>query len=207
MALKFGVTDARKLAPQLDPEYDEWKAEVKILKAALKKAKGEEAVEVARKIGDLEDLMVGAEDHALTALEGAMEIISAKAKFTVVGQVKSKDNSGDKVALGMYGTEKQATDDAYRLTYSTQTHEEGYAWVLPIFDGTPANWYSARKGERNALAASEGSFRERELARRVQWVEDHPDQPLPEDWGVFVPFTSETTDCPMCDGLGRVAND
>lgn len=147
------------------------------------------------------------EDAALAALEAALDIIKARAKFTVVGQVKTKDASGDKVALGWYPTLTQATQDALKLTYSTQTHEEHLAWVLPIFNDTPNAYYVSRKKAKSADEIADKSFRERELARRVAWFEDNPGAQPPKEWGVSIPLESDLSECPLCDGMGKVVKD
>lgn len=144
-------------------------------------------------------------EAAEAALAAAHEIIIQRARFTVVGQVKTKtgDPPGDKIALGWYATEGQATQDALKLTYSVQTHEEHRAWVLPIFNGTPNAYYVERKKRFKMEDLANKSFRERELARRSAWLEANPDEPIPEDWGL-IPFDAELTDCPMCDGSGKL---
>lgn len=156
MSLKFGKRDVAKMANALDQDYE------------------------------------SLEDAAAAALEAAMDIIAAKAKYTVVGQIlwagetlDPSDPRAEKVALGWYGTEKQALDDALKLTYSTQTHEQARAWVLPVHHGTPNDWYKDRKVKSKADEAADKSDRERELQRRIEWCNDHPDEPMPEEWGAI----------------------
>lgn len=143
------------------------------------------------------------EEAARAALSAALEIIYKRGRYTVVGQVVTKDNSGDKIALGLYATEKQALTDALSLSFSTQTNERHLAWVLPVWNGTPFSYYQERKRRLKQEELSNTSYLQRELARRVQWLEDHPDDPVPEEWGV-IPFASETTECSTCNGTGRV---
>lgn len=164
----------------------------------------------------LDDDYETVEDAAHAALDAAWELIKGRAKFTVVGQVQSEvvkdecDNpehkrwTGDKVALGYYATEKQAITDALKMAYSTQTHETARAWVLPIFNDTPSQWYVSRKKANKDLAVKDGNYREAEQARRVQWFEDHPGEPVPLDWTVEVAFGNQTDDCEACHGLGKV---
>lgn len=121
------------------------------------------------------------EEAARAALNGAMEIIESRAKFTVVGQVKRHDNKGDKVALGWYGTETQATSAAMGLAFSTKTNEEHFAWVLPVHHGTPDSYYKDRKAN---IGLSEMAAREAESRKRQAWYEAHPGERLPADWGV-----------------------
>lgn len=163
--------------------------------------------DVAKMVAVIDQDFDTAEDAALAALEAAMQIIETKANFTVVGQVKTKDASGDKIALAWYGTLNQATQDALKLTYSAQTHEEHFAWVLPIFHGTPANYYAKRKTEIKQAERENGSFWERELARRVEWIAARPGQQPPHEWNVVIPHYTRTEPCPFCDGAGRVPID
>ncbi|MFC0622847.1 hypothetical protein [Kribbella deserti] len=127
---------------------------------------------------------------ALAALEAALAIFEAKAKYTVVGQLHWKtgpidadEAASNRVALGWYATVNQADKDAYALTYSPQTHETFRAWTVPVHHGTPAAYYAARKQVREAAEASLRSEPERELQRRQQWFKDHPDTEPPADWG------------------------
>ena len=108
----------------------------------------------------------GPEDMAKAALELAFEIYEAKSAWMIVGQLRyqpgqgflrATDAHGEKVALGPYGTEKQAITAGESLAYSNQTGEEFRWWVLPIHRGTPAAWFKARKLARQEaeLAAKE----------------------------------------------------
>lgn len=142
------------------------------------------------------------DDAAAAALEAAVKIIESRAKFTVVGQVKHPENKGDKIALGWYVTEKQALEDALKLTMSNQTHEEAYAWVLGIHHGTPFDWYKGRKRDRLSEELADLRWSERELQRRIEWFEQHPGAEAPKDWGV-VPYQSATQLCDRCYGTGR----
>ena len=202
MALSFGKRDAQRMLDVLDPEYAEMLAEHKV----LKKSGADEA-----RLNELTDLLASAEDFGKAALAAAFEVIQEKAKFTVVGQVKQPDkdgkNHGDKIALDWYATEKQATEDALKLTYSSQTHEEAFGWVLPIWHGTPANWYAGRKKDKQLEAVADESYRNQELQRRLTWLEEHEGEPMPGDWTVWVAAQAETDECFMCDGTGRIAND
>lgn len=176
MALSFGKRDVQKIADVLEEEYDD-------------------AIEAAEAV-----------------LNAAYELIKGKAKFTVVGQLRQigseklgvRDERAVKVALGWYGTEKQATADALRLAYSQQTHEQHHAHVLPIFNGTPFAYYGSRKKGKEASAMLDASWRENELARRDKWLEEHSGEQPPEEWGVFAPFKHETDECSACKGMGRV---
>lgn len=180
MPLKAGKTEVRAVAAAIEPEF--------------KNLTPEQRLEV--------------EEVALAALEVAWEQYEKKAKFTIVGQVATKpgEEPGDKVALGRYGTETQAKAAALGLAYSAQTHESAFVWVLPVFHGTPNDWYKARKANRGESLA-DLPFREAELQRRLQWCADHPDEPLPLDWTVDIASDKQVTQCPACKGLGRVPQD
>ena len=138
-------------------------------------------------------------EAAEAALETALDLLSERAKFTVVGQLNRQDGAlvppgderAEKVALGYYATERQATDDALKMSYSTQTHEEFRAWVLPIHWGTPNDFYIERKKAKKVAEAADGTVRERELQRRLTWVAENPDKPLPPEFMGAVPFHDE----------------
>lgn len=206
MALSFGKRDVAKMAAVLDPEYVGQVTEVRSLKRELKAAEPDKQEDLARRLAEYEELVAQVEEFAAAALDQAMQIIEDKAKFTVVGQVKKSDRKGDKIALGWYATEGQALTEAMSLTYSTQTHEEHLAWVLPVFHGTPNSYYQARKARRKAQTAADSSFREQELQRRIKWCADHPGQAPPKEWGA-IPADRELTECPMCSGVGQLRID
>jgi hypothetical protein len=128
------------------------------------------------------------EDAACAALDVALEIIEKRAAFTVVGQLRfpeghlsPEEARSNMVALGWYATEGQGDAAAHSLVYSTATHETFKTWTLPIFNGTPAAYYTTRKQAREAAANALKSGPEAELQRRVQWFKDNPDAETP-DW-------------------------
>lgn len=186
MALKPGKTEVRAVAAVLEPEFK-----------SLTPEQREEVEEVA-----------------LAALEEAWAQYEKKAKFTVIGQVSSvngkailpSDEQATKIALGRYGTENQATAAALGLAYSAQTHETARSWVLPVFHGTPNDWYKARKAKAGEALADLG-YREAELKRRTQWFEDHPGEKVPLDWTTVVVSERDVHQCSTCHGIGRVPND
>lgn len=125
------------------------------------------------------------EDAARAALEEAFAIYEAKAKFTIVGQLYYSPKGGwsspeeaaaTKVALGRYGTETAALRDAESFAISSTTHEQFRAWVLPVFHGTPASYFSGRKSALKAIeAASDGPSQADLLVaslRQAGWVTD-----------------------------------
>jgi hypothetical protein len=98
-------------------------------------------------------------DASAAVLEAAAELLVARAKFTVVGQlmyspdggyVSPIDSKASKVCLGFYSTEGEAQKAAEALVYNTQTHEEFRTWVLPMYHGTPNDWYRERKEAHRA---------------------------------------------------------
>lgn len=206
MALDFGKRDVGKLAGMLDPEYGSEVKELRRLKKELKASEDdEERAGLERLIAAKLETLDQIETFAAAALDEAMQIIESKAKYTVVGQIKTKrgEEPGDKVALGWYATEKQALDDAVKLTYSTQTHEQALAWTLPVHHGTPHEWYGERKRALRAEAMGDSSPFEEELQRRIQWCADHPGEQPPKEWGI-IPLNPKLEDCPMCDGAGHI---
>ena len=136
MGLKPTATDAKRLLPILDPDF---------------KDLDPDQLDELKKV-------------ALAAMEEALAIFEAKAKFTVVGQVmwedgktiKSFDPAAEKVCVGVFNTETQAKGAADQLFGSPNSREVLRTWVLPIHHGTPAQWRKARKealeAERLALA-------------------------------------------------------
>jgi hypothetical protein len=144
-------------------------------------------------------------EAAQRALEAAWERYEAVAKYTVVGQVKQPDNKGDKVALGWFRTRAQAMAPALSLAYSAQTHEEARAWVLPLHHGSPFDWYKARKAVQQATS-DEVPWRERELRRRIEWVAEHPGEPLPPEFGVTL-FDNNAEVCKTCHGTGKTVRE
>ena len=105
--------------------------------------------------GDFES----AEDAADALLSAALEVLEARARFTVVGQLHYSPKGGGwldkddaaaaKVCLGFYSTEGDAQQAAESLVYSTQTHEQFLVWHLPVEHKTPAQVYKDRKEAHN----------------------------------------------------------
>lgn len=161
----------------------------------------------------LDDEHETVEDAAKAALEAGLAIAHDRMKFAVVGQlVRTSDGQrleptersiGEAVMLDGFATAKQAHDEALKLTYSTQTHEEHRAWVLPTHWGSAHDYYRSRKDAKKATEAADRNFREAELQRRIKWFEDNPGESPTDDWGL-IPFENELEQCPMCDGLGRI---
>lgn len=201
MGLNFTKKNVATMAARLEPEYETWIAREKEIKKELKELPGEPLL--TEELENLDKLCGEVEGFAAEALEAAYEIIQDRAKFTVVSQIKDPDNKGAKVALGWYATEKQAMEDALKLTISTQTNEEALAWVLKLWHGTPFDYYKNRKDILKVTAGTNSSWRYTEVLRREQWFKDNPEIAPPEDWGL-IPWDSETVVCPTCFGTGRI---
>ena len=93
------------------------------------------------------------EELALAVMTKSFEVYEARAKFTVVGQSAKVDDfqgvPANGVCLGAYATKKQAEDAAESLTYSTANPSEPmHVWVLPIHNGSPHQYHTARKVAR-----------------------------------------------------------
>lgn len=138
MALSIGKRDVRAIADVLDQDYD------------------------------------SAEDAAKAVIEACFDLYESKAKFTVVGQLYYSIDGGwhghddaeaSKVALGAYGTEKQAENAAKSFVISSATGEQFRAWVLPVYPGTPASYFSKRKDAKKKVKEDEAVIDARERFR------------------------------------------
>lgn len=137
MGLKPGKNDAKKLYDLLDRNWD-----------------------------DIESM-------AMAIMQEAFEVYESKAKFVLVGQsldasasaelasrfefpagtpdaerrMRSKEPMRDRaVCLGMFATKAPALTASRSLTYSAFNKEEPFqAYVLPIYNGTPAEFHKERK--------------------------------------------------------------
>lgn len=126
MALSIGKRDVAKIAAVLDQDFD------------------------------------SVEEAARAVTEACFDLYESKAKFTVVGQLGYSPEGGWEsreeahacmVALGRYGTETQATNDAESFAISKATGEQFKAWILPVFHGTPASYFTRRKDAKKKIAA------------------------------------------------------
>lgn len=135
MSLSIGKRDVYAIMKLLDPDYK-----------TLTKESYDMLYEQAEKV-----------------LETAWERYESHAEWTVVGQLMRnkqgelvpQDPDTDKVALGNYQTETQATEAARSLVFNSATGETFRSWVLPVWHGTPAKWYSERKEEQEERARRE----------------------------------------------------
>jgi len=132
------------------------------------------------------------EDMAIRALELAWEVYEAKAKFTVVGQVVRHNGvkldladpeQSTKVCLGNFGTETTAKSAAMSLFWSTATMEQARMWVIPIYHGTPAKWYTQRKltAHQEALDAKATAALNAEMERQYNQMLRSPEWALTEE--------------------------
>jgi len=137
--------------------------------------------DIARLAAVLEQDFGNVEEAAKAALAEAFAIYEEKARFTVVGQlyysdgfIDHADAAATKVALGRYGTEKQAQSAAESLVISTRTHEEFRAWVLPVWHGTPASYFGERAEERKREELRGKTGLEARLQRRIDFFKANP---------------------------------
>lgn len=110
--------------------------------------------EIAKLAAVLNQDYATAEDAALAALKAMEEIFASRAKFTVVGKLKSTLEDGELnphderavcASLGWFSTEGDAKTAAEGLWRSTSTGETFYTVVVPVYHGTPAEFHKARK--------------------------------------------------------------
>lgn len=139
------------------------------------------------------------EEAARAAMEFAFARYEEKAKFTIVGQAAYTPDGGwlspenaaaTKVALGRYGTEKAAINDALSFAIGS-TGEQFKAWVLPVHHGTPASYFTKRKDAKKAVATVEVSQAEglaRSLREQNGWITDEE----------LAERQSEREHCPEC---------
>ena len=155
---------------------------------------------------DHEDVEALAE-QVLALVDGMRQ---EKARYTVVGRLwrgpDGREYDRDEqsaVALGWFSTEKKALAAAIQLGYSNPTGEEARVEIVPVWHGTAAKYYAARKVERELDALASKSDWETEVKRRVDWCADHPGEPLPPEWSVFV-WGHRPDACPECEGTGKL---
>lgn len=100
--------------------------------------------------GDFRDV----EEAAHGVLTKAVELLSARVKYVVVGQVVATKERGPiapsdpeavKICVGMFSTEGKARSAAESLWTSTQSGDTLRTWVLPVFHGTPAQWHGTQR--------------------------------------------------------------
>lgn len=134
--LTFGKRDVEKVARVIEPEYDN-----------LDKGAQEQVRAIAS-----------------AALDTSTEVVLDRAKFTVVGQFTSGPQTrwvgrgeadASKGCLGFFSTAGDAQKAAESLTYSTASHEEWRAWVLPVEHKSAAEFHASRKAARLQAAAEE----------------------------------------------------
>lgn len=157
--------------------------------------------DVAKVAAVLDQQYETVEEAARAALEEAFAIYESKAKFTVVGQLRYSPEGGwlnhddalaCMVALGRYGTETQARNDAESFVVSKSTGEEFRAWVLPVYHGTPASYFTGRKDAKAEAAArwnlSQADRLSKALREEYGWATD---QELAKQ-------EAEAAKCPEC---------
>lgn len=145
------------------------------------------------------------EEAAEAVIAEAWRLYESVACWTVVGQLQyapgggyaSKDEAqASKIALGHYRTENQADTAALSMTHSSATGEDFLTWTLPVFHGSPHEFYTNRKYEKNRIAykADESAVaaRERALKRRIDFFALHGHSEFPPD------IDDETDRCVRC---------
>lgn len=194
----------------MKPNQTDSKAVARILEPDLAKLTKEQQAEVMA--------------VALAATEAAFEAYEAKAKFMVLGQVRyngeylsPEDFRAAKVALGPFGTRKQAESAGESLAYNSKTGEESRWAAVAVWNGTPAAWYASRLKERQqALQATSTDTPARELRHQHirDWLDAHPGETvLPEHlqgngWEGLDRFMQWRSDhlwqCSACEGTGKI---
>lgn len=137
MSLRYGKREVMKVAAVLDGEYE------------------------------------SAEEAARACLEVMEEVFASRSKFVVVGQLASDKENGlippsdpraVRLSLGWYSTEGDARQAADSLWSSTQTGETFRVWVLPVFHGSPHEFYKQRKATESVEARMRQERDERRAA-------------------------------------------
>lgn len=134
--------------------------------------------EVKKVIEALDREWDSAEDAADALLATALEILEARGKFTVVGQLRyspplggyldGDDADRSKVCLGLYSSRAEAKKAAESLTYSAMTHESFNVWVLDVEHDTPAGIYKKRKAAHEKRAAEADAVKREEMEAIVR---------------------------------------
>lgn len=96
-----------------------------------------------------------AEEAADALLAEALEILEARGKWTVVGQLRyspplggyidKDDADASKVCLGLFSSKAEADRAAVSLVHSHVTNEAWLSWVLEVDHGTPHELSMKRK--------------------------------------------------------------
>jgi len=137
--------------------------------------------DIARLAAVLEQDFGTVEEAAKAAMAEAWLIAGEKGRYTVVGQlmwsggfIDPADAAASKISLGHYATERQAQSAAESLVISTRTHEEMRAWVLPVWNGTPAGYFGERAEERKRQELLGKTGLEARLQRRIDFFKANP---------------------------------
>lgn len=141
---------------------------------------------------------------ATAALAEAWRLYEERAGWMVIAQVRYSQEGGyvDKydqqaslLALGPYETERLAEQAAQGLRWgSHSTGEFCTAYVVPMWHGTPAAWYSSRAKVYKELHKKKAAWSDMEdrLQRRLQFYEIHGHSDFPVD------IDDDTVHCPTC---------
>jgi len=147
--LKFGLTEARKLRPILNPEW-----------------------------GKLDkDLLPELDEVCVEVLEAAVDIAEERTKYACLAQIywtmedgslKSFDPAAEKVAI-VYSTQGEADKAAGMFQGGGSSKELLRTWVLPVWHESPNEWKKARrKAQEAAEEALRGGSQADRLAAKMQ---------------------------------------
>ena len=113
----------------------------------------------------MEDVLNAEHESVGAAAEAVLaafeEIFEARSKFVVVGQLSTtpdhreldpSDPEAIKMSLGWYSTEGDARKAAESLWSSTASGDTFRCWVLPVHNGTAADFHAKRKAQYVAAA-------------------------------------------------------
>jgi len=118
-----------------------------------------------------------AEQAADALLQEALEILEARGKWTVVGQLRyspplggyidKDDADASKVCLGLFSSEAEANRAAVSLVHSASTNEAFLSWVLSVDHGSPHQLSQKRKEMHEQRAAAARAKEKEEIMRMV----------------------------------------
>lgn len=101
------------------------------------------------------------EEASANILELFNDLFAKRAKFAVACQlkfnghyVKPLEAEENRAVLGFFPTRKQATDAGAQLAFSNMTHEEMNWYVVPVWHGSPNEFYKDRKERQSDEAHS-----------------------------------------------------
>lgn len=168
------------MAAALDPEYAAVVEAVKTAKKRIKEIDDEfdpESMDLEIELDKNEELIEQIEEFARQALAAAEKIFENRAKFVVVGQLKSSkqrvtippsDPEAIKLSLGWYSTEGEARKAAESLWFSTASGDEFATWVLNVHHGTAADFHAKRKAHYVALEEKQREAKRERIRKSIE---------------------------------------